>query len=212
MQTYSHLILTATLNHFLKHKSNPMPPLKTGAFLLGSVAPDIPLTSLAVAIGAYDTLKSNLSHSEKAALGKANLNKVCGDAKTKQESNLSKLFGDWFYHNPFVITLQNLFHSPLLVTLYLLIGFVGWKLNARWGARLFWFALGCLLHTLIDIPLHHDDGPLLLFPLNWSQRFYSPISYWDKKHHGATWALFEHLLDLALLIFLLVAYQRHTSG
>ncbi|MEZ4675136.1 MAG: hypothetical protein R2932_12925 [Caldilineaceae bacterium] len=32
-------------------------------------------------------------------------------------------------------------------------------------------------HTAIDIPLHYDDGPLLLFPFDWKTRFHSPVSH-----------------------------------
>lgn len=212
MQTYSHFMLTAVLNRILqKHSNQSLPPQDEKAFLFGSVAPDIPLTTLAITVGAYDLVKGSLSHRERTALSHANLGKVCSDAKTQQVSNLSKLFGDWFYHNRFVITLQNLFHSPFLIALYLLVGFVGWKLGSRWGAKLYWFALACLLHTVIDIPLHHDDGPLLLFPLNWSWRFYSPVSYWDKNHHGQRWAKIEHLVDFGLLLWLLRLGRKEKS-
>ena len=46
------------------------------------------------------------------------------------------------------------------------------------------FALGCLLHTTMDIPVHHDDGPVVAFPLNWDFRVKSPVSYWDRAHYG----------------------------
>ncbi len=32
------------------------------------------------------------------------------------------LFRVWFFENPWVITTYNLFHSPLLIILYLIIG------------------------------------------------------------------------------------------
>ena len=37
----------------------------------------------------------------------------------------------------------------------------------------------------MDIPVHHDDGPLVLFPLDWKTRIMSPVSYWDRAHYGA---------------------------
>lgn len=48
-----------------------------------------------------------------------------------------------------------------------------------------WFLASCMLHTLVDIPVHHDDGPLVFWPVNWSYRFASPISYWDRAHYAA---------------------------
>jgi membrane-bound metal-dependent hydrolase YbcI (DUF457 family) len=69
----------------------------------------------------------------------------------------------------------------------------------RW---LFWFSASCLLHSLIDIPTHENDGPLLLFPFEWSIRFASPISYWDPNAYGREFALFELTLDIILLGYL----------
>ena len=40
-----------------------------------------------------------------------------------------------------------------------------------------------LLHTLGDLPLHHDDGHRHFFPLS-DWRFASPLSYWDPDHYG----------------------------
>jgi hypothetical protein len=64
-----------------------------------------------------------------------------------------------------------------------------------------------MLHTLIDIPLHVTDGPLLLFPLNWTLRYRSPVSYWDPSFYGREWSIFEHLLDAVLLIYLFIRYR-----
>lgn len=58
------------------------------------------------------------------------------------------------------------------------------------------------MHTMLDIPTHHNDGPLILFPLEWSVRFYSPVSYWDPRYFGREFALFELLLNLTLLGYL----------
>lgn len=55
----------------------------------------------------------------------------------------------------------------------------------RLGGALQAFGLGCAVHTALDIPVHHNDGPLLLFPFNWSLRFDSPVSYYDPGHYGS---------------------------
>ncbi len=117
-----------------------------------------------------------------------------------------RLFDVWFYEHPGVIALQNLFHSPLLLVLFWAMG--TWLWRRRGQTWLFWLMAACLIHTLIDIPLHVDDGPLLLFPLNWQWRFESAVSYWDPAYHGRVWGRFEHALDLVLLIWLAVAYRH----
>jgi hypothetical protein len=45
-------------------------------------------------------------------------------------------------------------------------------------------AASMLLHSLVDLAVHHEDAHRHLFPLsNW--RFASPVSYWDPHHYGA---------------------------
>lgn len=63
-----------------------------------------------------------------------------------------------------------------------------------------------LLHSLGDLPLHHDDAHRHFFPL-YDWRFVSPVSYWDPAHHGAIASLVEILAVAAASIFL---YCRHT--
>ena len=58
------------------------------------------------------------------------------------------------------------------------------------------FALGCAVHTALDIGVHHDDGPLLLFPFDLSYRFMSPVSYYDPAHYGSIVAP----IDLAITV------------
>jgi hypothetical protein len=65
-----------------------------------------------------------------------------------------------------------------------------------------WFSLGSLLHTLIDIPTHAGDGPLLFFPFDWQTRFNSPLSYWDPNFYGLQFMVFEILLTVGLLAYL----------
>jgi hypothetical protein len=68
--------------------------------------------------------------------------------------------------------------------------------------------VGCLVHTAVDIPCHVDDGPLLFFPFNWNIRYHSPVSYWDPRHYGTQFAIFELSLDLVLLLYLFVPLLR----
>ncbi len=70
---------------------------------------------------------------------------------------------------------------------------------APWWA---WFLVACLLHAALDVFTHHDDGPLILFPFDWSTRFHSPISYWDRSRFGGGFARVELALDAVLLGYL----------
>ena len=72
-----------------------------------------------------------------------------------------------------------------------------------------WFLGSCLLHTLVDIPVHHDDGPLIFWPFNWTYRFASPISYWDPAHYGVPTMIFEGGLVVCLAAMLI--WQRYRS-
>ncbi|NJO79392.1 MAG: hypothetical protein HC827_13325 [Cyanobacteria bacterium RM1_2_2] len=93
-------------------------------------------------------------------------------------------------------------HSPLILLTGLA---VVWRKRRNIGSRsrwLFWFLLACLGHSIIDILTHVDDGPLLLFPLDWSTRFRSAVSYWDNRYYGQEFQQFEIGLNLILLIYL----------
>lgn len=62
--------------------------------------------------------------------------------------------------------------------------------------------------------MHHNDGPLLFFPFDWSTRFASPVSYEGAEHYGAI----VGPIDLAVTIiggsYLPVTWwkRRHTGG
>ncbi len=211
MQTYSHLIIVAAINQGLKNKEDKrispgresvgatdyLPHTHTFPFLFGSVAPDIPLILLTIVFMASDLLAG----------------RSLDPGNEMGRSNTGYLFETLFYQDPWVKTAHNLFHAPILVIFYTLLGYWAWRRGWmvgrwKWGAPLFWFGLGCTIHTLIDIPVHYDDGPLLLFPFNFEARFYSPLSYWDPKRGGIPFTIFEHLLDLLLLAYLLVNWWK----
>lgn len=211
MQTYSHLIITAAINRGLKNKeatrvsangepasaSDRLPPTQTVAFLFGSIAPDLPLILLGFAFIASDLLAG----------------RTIEPGSDTVTSNTQYLFDTLFYHDPWVKAAHNLFHAPILVLFYILLGYWawrrGWKIGRwQWGVPLFWFGLACAIHTAIDIPTHYDDGPLILFPLNWEARFYSPLSYWDPARGGIWFTIFEHLLVLALLAWMSIDWWR----
>ncbi|MCB9078616.1 MAG: metal-dependent hydrolase [Anaerolineaceae bacterium] len=197
MQTYSHYIITAFLGRQVKKREARsglrwLPPLSPSALMIGSIAPDVPLITIAIIFLLADWFGVRLVDAHGPAFS----------------SNTAYLFRYMFFHEPGVKAAHNLFHAPLLVISYTGVGYGAWRTRKRWGPALFWFGLACALHTAIDIPLHYDDGPLLLFPFDWQTRFYSPISYWDPTRYGRPFAIFEHLLVLGMVIYLVVDWRR----
>ena len=176
MQTYSHFLVTAAAGAGLKKRDIPV---RTKPLLLGSVLPDIPLGVLSLAYLAYYRWIAPLPP---------------GISMVEQYDVL-------YFTDPVWQASHNFFHAPLMVLAMLALGVWAGRRGKGWGWALAWFALGCGLHSFADIFTHHDDGPLLLFPLNWNWRFASPISYWDVDHYAAIFAPLEHLVDLGILLY-----------
>ena len=63
------------------------------------------------------------------------------------------------------------------------------------------FAGAGLLHLAFDFPLHHDDGRAHFWPLT-TWIFESPLSYWDRRHHGQLVGALELVACLVLLVVL----------
>lgn len=178
MQTQSHVLVAFALTKSLRRKIT----IPRWPFVLGAFIPDVPLTLLWIGTVLYD----------RYVLG------------VGAQPMMDELYDQLYFTNPLWISSYNLFHSPtlLLILLALL-----WPFRQRIGAKLrwcFWFVTGCLAHTALDIPTHADDGPLLFYPFDWSYRFHSPISYWDRRHYAAQFRVFELALDLILLAYLLL--------
>ena len=94
------------------------------------------------------------------------------------------------YFQPGWQILFNWFHS---IPLFALAALLSWRIGAaEWLA----FFSSMLLHSLTDLPLHHDDAHAHFLPFS-SWRFASPISYWDPQHHGRVVASLETLMVLA---------------
>lgn len=185
MQTYSHFIITAALDRANKHRAEPV-PVKTRALLLGSIVPDMALFVLTFA---YFIDWRFISRSDEFIFGPT--------------------YDALYFTNPLWLGSHNLFHAPLMIALYAAIGYVyGVRRGRAWGLWLLWFAVGCGLHSVIDIFTHANDGPLLFFPFDWQTRFSAPISYWDPRFGGREFAIFEHTLDLILIGYLTLTWWR----
>ena len=118
------------------------------------------------------------------------------------------ILGTLYFEDPVWIAGHNLLHSP--VSLLFGLG-VARSLKNRWSPFshwMHWFLMSRLLHSLVDVMTHHDDGPVLFWPLSWSFRFYSPISYWDHAHFGSQVGTFEWILDLSLVGYLISHWRR----
>ncbi|MDH3604027.1 MAG: zinc dependent phospholipase C family protein [Candidatus Tectomicrobia bacterium] len=174
MNTPSHWLMTAGLRKYLQW------PLPGAAVLWGSIAPDIPLYMLS--FGGMFYYRTLLGWS---------------DTQT-----FHHLFDDLYFHHPFWIASHNLLHSPTLLLLGLIVLW-RWRHSASQVVSwLMWFLLACLLHSVVDILTHVDDGPVLFFPFEWTIRFQSPVSYWDSNHYGTQFSRFEVALDLLLVFYL----------
>ena len=179
MNTPSHFLMTAALERAL-----PRIPIVKSAFLLGSVAPDLPLWGLSIGGIVY-------------------YHYVLGWPLAE---TFRHLFDHLFFYDPVWIALHNVLHSPLV----LLVGMaILWRsrrnigTRSRWG---FWFLVACLLHSGVDILTHVDDGPLVLFPLDWQTRFSSTVSYWDDRYHAQVFQWFELLANGLFLLYLLTPW------
>jgi membrane-bound metal-dependent hydrolase YbcI (DUF457 family) len=177
MNTPSHLIMTAALS-----KAMPRWAMPRSAVLLGSVAPDVALWVLS--LGGFVYFESILGWGRR--------------------ETFRHMYDDLYFNDPYWIAAHNLLQAPLVLLFGLgvaRLARVRWPRASRWVA---WFLAACLLHSVVDILTHHDDGPLVFFPFEWSTRFASPVSYWDHRHFGSKFARFELVFDLALLGYLLV--------
>jgi hypothetical protein len=175
MNTPTHFLMTAALRRAL-----PRWRMVRGAVLWGSVAPDIPLYLLTMGGLLYFPQVKGWT---------------VGDAARH-------IFTTLYFHDPVWISLHNCLHSPLSLLGMLSLNTLLLPRTSPWANWIRWFLLACLLHAIVDIFTHYDDGPLLFWPLNWHLRFQSPVSYWDHRHFGHETARFELLLNLSLIVYL----------
>lgn len=164
MTTPSHLVMTAALRRSLG------PACGAGrAFLVGSVAPDVPLYLLSLGALVY----------YRGLLG------------WPRSQVWTHVYDHLFFEHPVWVSAHNLLHAPLVLGA----GLVACALLGPRTRAVRWFLLGCALHAAVDVLTHHDDEPLVLFPFDWTTRWRSPVSYWDERHYGAPFAVGELGLD-----------------
>ena len=105
------------------------------------------------------------------------------------------------YYQPFW---QNIFDSvnslPLLI---IAIGISFYKKHTVLTLML----SSMVIHCLLDLPVHHEDGHRHFFPIS-DFRFQSPVSYWNPKHYGNIVSVIELLLFFGGSVYLWRAEQQ----
>ena len=94
------------------------------------------------------------------------------------------------------------------IPVYAALAVAGWVVSRK-GMAL--FAASAIIHCVLDLLVHHDDGHRHFFPFS-DFRFQSPVSYWDPAHHGNIIGLLEIVLVIALSVWLWFALQQATCG
>jgi hypothetical protein len=172
----SHLVINAAIEKKFGEKFK----LAKSAFLWGSVTPDFPLGIISIAYFLYYRYFTT-----------ENISSIMDNA-----------FGNMYFNNPVWIAGHNLLHSPTALLIYAI--FL-WRFVNQAGTRGHWwlsFVFGCMVHSVIDIFTHFDDGPVLFFPFDWHTRFYSPVSYWDRNHYANEFFWVELGINIVLLAYL----------
>jgi len=187
MQTPSHFLLTALYaNRAMAYQT---PPFHLWALLIGSVLPDIPFTILTIAGEIWFRWFATLP--------------------VNDLSIMEYLHFDLFFTDPLWIISHNVFHSLIINGLLAAIGYWLWRMyTSQWALATFWLGSSMTAHTLIDIFTHSSDGPLFLFPVSWTYRFASPVSYWEASNFGIYFVAFEWLLDIAIIGYFIVMWRR----
>ena len=166
MQTYSHILiavgLSQPLSYWLASKKINIPKVKTSALTFGSLLPDLALIIIVIGCLIRD---SSVGIFNSSAWQNHDY-KLPASPELLNASWTASLFDDWFFNNPIVIILQNTFHSPFLLILFIFACYLLWnkkeekdinkernkthnKATYQW---LFWVFCAAMLHlSLIHI-------------------------------------------------------------
>lgn len=195
MQTYSHLLVNAFVGDRLRARQ----PVRMGPLLAGSVLPD---AAILVLTGWYLAWQRSVGPAPPGVEASA----------TPPEQVFGPLYDSLFFHDPLWVASHNLLHAPLMIATLIAVGAWARRGGREGGIALVWFGIGAGLHSAFDVLTHHSDGPLLLFPLQWSLRWESPLSYWESSHHAMWVGGVEHALDLAIVIYFLAVWLRNRGN
>jgi LexA-binding, inner membrane-associated putative hydrolase len=156
-------------------------PARAWIGVLGGVLPDIPMLAIVAAL------------------------KIAGVPN-------EKVFGEMYWQNWWQVT-NAIGHSFLLWGALLILGFAMRGRGSpfaesadRW-TLLAILAGAALIHSGIDFLCHREDAHMNFWPLSrW--KFVSPVSYWDWRHYGRYFAVFETVLGLAMAALLFRQYAN----
>ncbi len=128
----------------------------------------------------------------------------------------SVIFGEWYYSGTWQRIGAETNSMPVYAALIGLSLLVVLRLGPRYKrlsqllSVVLTFAIAALLHTITDLPLHHDDGHPHFWPFSdWI--YVSPVSYWDPRHHGLQWRVIELFIAIGLIVFLWRCYANRFS-
>jgi len=109
-----------------------------------------------------------------------------------------------FGHSYFTEYWQGWFAVTNSIPLYTAMAVIGLLIGWR---MLFGFGAAAGVHSLLDLPLHHDDGRPHFWPFSeWT--YESPVSYWDANHFGTIAGPVEMVISLAATFFLLWRFRE----
>ena len=183
MLTYSHFLTTALLGDVLKRRTR----VRLAPLLAGSVLPDVPILLLTLGWFVY---------------------RGWFDPLAPGEHIYGPRYDTLFFENPVWVVSHNLLHAPFVIAGIVVVGMWWRRKEPAQGSMLVWFGLGCLLHTSADVLTHVEDGPLVLFPVDWHTRIVGFVSYWDPSYGASTVRRVEALVDLAIASYFVVLWIR----
>lgn len=108
-----------------------------------------------------------------------------------------------YFENSVWIFAYNFLHSPLMILVFFWISKIFQNYLGKYYRLLFWFFIGCSLHTLFDIPLHHNDGPRIFYPLS-DYIFHSPVSYWNTDYHAGYVIPLELSMCIIMILYIYI--------
>ena len=109
---------------------------------------------------------------------------------------------DDFYFREEMRNLMGFFNSFIVAAV---IAVTGWLFREKcWGWPMLFFAAAMTVHAATDLPVHVDDGHRHFWPFS-KFVFNSPLSYWDRSHHGGLVSLVE---TAAGIICAIVVWRR----
>lgn len=182
VNTLTHVLVNAAIDRRVRTARAPSPsPVASKPFVVGALAPDVPLVLLTAGAAVWFPARHGWTAGE----------------------TFGHVFRVLYFHDPWWIAATQALHAPLVLGAGIGLAWMLRRRHASAARWLGWFCAGALVHSALDIAVHHDDGPLLLFPFDWQYRFASPVSYWDPAHYAHIVRPLELALALVLAVYVL---------